>query len=98
MAKLSFSHEIIESRKNGRVQQEMIVTVDYDPSEDTVDEIEVHIYQGGKHLAEISKLLDKAEGSPLYTIIESINWRSIYADQKADNAERMAESFADNDY
>ncbi|MCC6448749.1 MAG: hypothetical protein IT215_08715 [Chitinophagaceae bacterium] len=89
MAKLTFSHEISEKRKFGQlvVNQTMVVSADYDPEDGGIDNIEVDIYQDGKHLAEISKLLDKAEGNPLITIIEAINWDELYAASKEEQCE-----------
>ncbi len=89
MAKLTFSHQITEKRKFGQlvVNQTMVVSADYDPEDGGIDNIEVDIYQEGKHVAEISKLLDKAEGNPLITIIEAINWGELYADSKAEPPE-----------
>ena len=77
--KLEHSHEITERRKNGVVSQTMTVRVDYDRKEDSISDIEVFITQGNVTL-EISKLLDKAEGDPLYQIIEAIDWQQLAAD------------------
>jgi hypothetical protein len=84
MARLTFSHKISERRNFGKtvVNQEMVIAVDYDPEEDSIDLVKVDVYQEGIHIAEISKLLDKAEGNPLTTMIEAINWQELYADQK----------------
>ncbi len=83
--KLSFTHGITERRLNGKlINQEMIVKCLYDYEEDSTDDIEVHIYQDGKHVAEISKLLGKAEGDPLSVMIEAINWQEVAANKKND--------------
>jgi len=89
MAKLTFSHQISEKRNFGKitVNQTMDVCADYNPEDGSIDNIEVHIYQEGKHIAEISKLLDKAEGNPLITIIEAINWDELYAASKEEKCE-----------
>jgi hypothetical protein len=82
MAKINFSHEITERRDHGRVvvNQEMVITVDFEPSNDSFEVEEVNLFQDGKHIAEISKLLDKAEGNPLQSILEAIDWAQVYAE------------------
>lgn len=83
MSTISFQHAITETRKGGTVNQTMIVQVDYYPEEDTFNVLSVNIYENGRFLADISKLLHKAEGNPLNTIVESINWGELYADEIA---------------
>lgn len=95
MAKLTFSHQISEKRKFGQlvVNQTMVVSADYNPEDGGIDNIEVDIYQDGKHVSEISKLLDKAEGNPLITIIEAINWDELYAASKCEDDNYLDEMF-----
>lgn len=84
--KLSFSHSVTERRKlGGTVNQEMIITVDYDPYENGISNPTVEIIQDGKVVCEISKLLDKAEGGPLVEMLEAIEWRTLYYDEKIDD-------------
>lgn len=80
---LHFQHDISEKRDFGRttVNQTMIINVDYNEGEDTYEVIGVDLYEGGVFKAEISKLLDKAEGSPLCMMLEAINWQSVYSDK-----------------
>lgn len=80
MMRLQFSHQVTEKRIFGKVtvKQEMVVSADYDRSDDSIDNVEVHLYENGSFVAEISKLLDKAEGNPLATMIEAINWNELY--------------------
>lgn len=65
--------------------QTMLVTVDYDNEQDTFTVKAVNIYQNGKFVVEISKLL---EGDPLGTLVNSINWLQVYHDLK-DTQERV---------
>ena len=76
---LTFKHCITEKRNFGKevVTQIMDVRVTYNPEDDTIDSPEVFIYQEGKVL-EVSTLLHKAEGNPLATMLEEINWREMY--------------------
>ena len=92
--KLSFSHQISERRLFGKVlvHQEMIVEVDYDHSDSSVDNIQVSLFENGKFVAEISKLLDKAEGSPLAAMIEAIDWPALYGEHKWDHEMQKAEA------
>lgn len=80
---LQFEHSITEKRDFGRttVNQSMVIRVDYNEGDDTYDIIGVDLYEGGVFKAEISKLLDKAEGSPLCVMLEAIEWSSLYADR-----------------
>lgn len=89
MAKLSYTHDITERRNFGKkiVNQQMEVVADYNPTDESLDIDAVNIYQDGAHVCEISKLLDKAEGNPLTTIIEAIDWRQLYIDQKSEAEE-----------
>lgn len=77
--KLTFTHTITEKRDFGKtvVTQHMDVTVEYDTSDDSISDPIVVITEGGCSM-EVSKLLDKAEGNPLNTILEAINWREVY--------------------
>lgn len=86
MAKLRFTHDITERRNFGKkvVNQQMEVVVDYDPSTHGIDIDSVNIYQDREMVIEISKLLDKAEGNPLTTIIEAIDWNQVYAEHRND--------------
>lgn len=88
MAKLTFTHEITERRNFGKtiVNQTMEIVADYDLSERSLDIEAVNIYQDGVFVAEVSKLLDKAEGNPLTTIIEAIDWDELAAEKKYDEA------------
>jgi hypothetical protein len=95
--KLEFSHETIVKTKSGNIRQEMVVSCDYD-RESGPDDVEVKIYQNGKFLAEISKLLDDAEGNPLTTIIEAIDWDELYVDKMADLHDRRQEDFEREEY
>lgn len=81
--KLYFTHSISEGRDFGTktVHQDMVISVDYDPVENSYQYPEVSILQDGKFLCEISKLLDKAEGGPLVEMLEAIDWRSLYYEQ-----------------
>lgn len=79
MVKLSFEHSF---RKKDGTNQTMVVTVDYDPVHDGIEDIEVDLYEGCVFKCEISDLLDKAEGNPLTTIIEAINWQEIHANSE----------------
>lgn len=89
--KLKFSHEIVERRLFGKVtvKQEMIIQVDYDG--ETIDNVEVLIYENGKYMGEISKLLDKAEGQPLAEMLEAIDWRQLYHEHKMEGLEYLNE-------
>lgn len=96
--KLTFSHQIIERRRFATVTQELFISVDYDPEEDSIGDIEVSIFQDRKFMVEVSKLLDKAEGNPLLAIVEAIDWRQLWAETKAEKAELRAESNRENGY
>lgn len=78
--KLKYSHQITEKRLFNKVvvNQEMIICVDYDG--ESYDNVEVLVYENGKYMGEISKLLDDAEGQPLVTMLEAINWDEMYSD------------------
>lgn len=84
MAKLTFTHWITERRDFGKktVTQRMDILVDYDPHTEDVEVDAVYIFEGSIKLAEISKLLDKAEGEPLYAMIEAIDWKKMYYEHK----------------
>lgn len=81
MPQVKFSHNISERRGSVCVNQEMVVTVNYDPFTEEVEIETVDVYQGGNHVCEISSLLDDAEGSPLSKIMEAIDWKEQYASQ-----------------
>jgi hypothetical protein len=80
MAKLTHSHQITEKRDFGKtvVNQLMQIEVDYNAEDESIEVLNVFIFQDGKFICEISKLLHKAEGSPLSAIIDSIEWAMIY--------------------
>lgn len=84
MAKLSFTHWITEKRDFGKktVNQRMDILVDYDPQTEDVEVDAVYIFEGSIKLAEISKLLDKAEGDPLYAMVNAIDWKQMYYEHK----------------
>lgn len=79
MIRKEYTHTIYEKRNNGKnvVKQLMVVSVLYDNEDGALDDIEVHLYENDRYVAEISKLLDKAEGCPLNTIIDSIDWSEL---------------------
>ncbi len=83
MAKLSYWHEITEKRNFGKtiVNQRMEIEVDYDHEENDFNVENVYIYEAGTKI-EVSKLLDKAEGSPLAAMLDAIEWKELYYDQK----------------
>lgn len=87
MAKLTHSTEITEKRNFGQitVEQSLDIEVDYDEKDHTFNIENVRLYENGKFVAEISKLLHKAPGSPLDTIIANIDWREIYLDWREEN-------------
>jgi hypothetical protein len=76
MAKLNFWHQT--------AKQQMLIEADYNPIDDHVQDIEVFILEDGKIIAEISKLLDDAEGDPLIAMIEAIDWREMYHDTQTE--------------
>lgn len=80
MAKLTHSHDIIEKRNFNKtlVAQTMEIEVDYNPEDESVEVLNVNIYENGVLVCEISKLLHKAEGFPLSAMIDSIEWPMIY--------------------
>ena len=80
--RLSYTHEIIEKRKGVNVRQEMEIVVNYEP--DDIEVVEVNIYQDGRKIGEISELLDKAEGDPLCTMLDAIDWDQLYYEKKND--------------
>ena len=80
--RLSYTHEIIEKRKGVNVRQEMEIVVNYEP--DDIEVVEVNIYQDGRKIGEISELLDKAEGDPLCTMLDAIDWYRLYYEKKND--------------
>lgn len=75
---LTHWHEITERRHPDVINQRMEVIVDYDPINDDIEVIKCDIYQDNYLVAEISSLLDKAEGEPLNTILNAIDWRELY--------------------
>ena len=83
--RLSHSHEIIEKRKGVNIRQEMEIVVNYEP--DDIEIVEVNIYQDGRKLGEISELLDKAEGDPLCTMLDAIEWDLMYYEKKTSREE-----------
>lgn len=56
----------------------MVISIDYQPSDDSFDSVQVEVYQDDQFMCEISDLLDKAEGYPLAAMIESIDWKDAY--------------------
>jgi hypothetical protein len=96
MTKLSFTHDITERRDFGQtvINQRMEVVVDYDPKERSIDDTAVYVSQGDIKI-EISKLLNKAEGNPLVTIIEAIDWEELYADQQYEKEQSRFENTAE---
>lgn len=86
MAKLTWTHQITQKKNFGQtvINQEMVLTVDYDPKELSIDVDKIEVFQNGVLVAEISKLLDNAEGDPLKAMIESIDWHQLYFETKAD--------------
>lgn len=82
MTKLTFTHEITEKRIIGKVCQVMNISCDYEPTEGAISNVSVCIYQEGKFVGEVSKLLEKAEGNPLLTMIEAIDWSELHSEKK----------------
>ena len=82
--KVSYQTNISEKRNSGSVivQQTMEIEVDYNDEDNTFAVEAVKLYQNGCYIAEISKLLDKCEGSPLASILESIDWGEVFYKQK----------------
>ena len=78
--KLTQSTTTLKKTLKGTITQDLVTTCEYDPYEQEIDQVEVHMYQDGKHLAEISDLLDDAEGDLLSLHLDSINWYEIYID------------------
>lgn len=80
MAKLTHSHNITEKRDFGKtvVNQSMEIKVDYNPQDESIEVLNVNISQNGVFICEISKLLHKAEGFPLQSMIDTIDWPMIY--------------------
>lgn len=70
-----------------QIDQEMIVSVDYNPRTEDAEIHEVTIYQEGKKVCEISTLLDKTAGSPLCAILDAIDWRAEYRQMKSEVAD-----------
>lgn len=81
--KLRQTTQITEKRDFGKtiVNQSLTIEVIYDTQEDSFEVENVYLIQGDIKL-EISKLLHKAEGNPLNTILENINWHEIYEGSK----------------
>lgn len=75
----------ITERPGGRnaelIFQSLEIFVIYDNLDQSVEVDSVYLNQNGQQLAEISKLLSRAEGNPLNAIIAAINWGEIYASQ-----------------
>lgn len=92
MAKLKHSTEITEKRSFGKmtIDQSLDIEVDYNEQEHTFNVENVRLYENGKFVAEISKLLYKAPGNPLNTILDSIDWKEIYLDYKEEQEERFS--------
>lgn len=82
--KLTHYTDISEKRDGGRtiVNQRLLIEVSYDPKENSFVVDHVWIIEQNCIKIEVSKLLHKAEGNPLNTILESIDWQSLYADYK----------------
>lgn len=62
------------------IHQKLIITVNYNIEEDTLDVLDVFLYQNGAYLGEISGIMHKAPGDPLSALVEAINWQEIYSD------------------
>jgi hypothetical protein len=86
---LSFMHSVVLNHKSGQSTQHLEIVVKYDQQDDSVDDVEVYVYENGKRLCEISTLLDKAEGCPLNKMLMAVNWREMARDKK--HAEPMAD-------
>lgn len=82
---LTWWHETVEVRKTGRIRQKLFIKVQYDG--ECITPISMELYEDGKYVAEISKLMDKAEGSPLNAMLDAINWDDLYADELASEEE-----------
>ena len=86
MSRLKWVHYSTKKTSKGNINQIMVVSCDYDYNDDygvgDISNIEVDIYQDGKYIAEISQLLDDAEGNPLAAMLESINWHELYHETK----------------
>lgn len=76
MAKLSYYQEVVKNSK----KQIIVIECDYDPADESVNDIEVHLFDDGKYIGEFSLLLDKADGDPLSAMIDAVNWRELYRD------------------
>ena len=84
---LTYFHEIIENRGTQRVKQSMLITVEYFIEDDTFEVQSVDVFENGRRICEISKLLDKAEGQPLSEMLNAINWREVYMSEKEQEVE-----------
>lgn len=97
MTKLSYWHDITEKREFGKVivNQRLEIKVDYEYENLHIEVTEVNLYQNGVFVAEISKLLDKAEGNPLNVMLENINWEDVYQDSKEESVVEKPSSVFD---
>lgn len=87
--KLKHTYYITEKRLFGKVtvNQEMVIQVDYDG--ETIDNVEVLLFENGKYKCEISKLLDEAK--VLDVILEAIDWNQLYHEHKMEGLEYLNE-------
>lgn len=87
MSKLSFAHSVIIKGNNGtRSEQQLEIVVDYNPYDDSIDDVEIYVSEHGRRVCEISKLLDKAEGDPLPDMLAAIDWRELWRDSRIGDA------------
>ncbi len=75
---VSIVHEITDGGKS-KVKQCLVVTVNFDVEDNSLDVHSVDLYENGAFKAEISNLLDTAPGSPLDAILDAVNWQEIYS-------------------
>ena len=80
--KLSHWTDITERRKDYVANQRLLVEVIYDPQEQSIVVENVWIIEQNCIKIEVSKLLDKAEGCPLATILDAIDWQDLYHDYR----------------
>ncbi|MBA3673468.1 MAG: hypothetical protein H0W75_00675 [Chitinophagaceae bacterium] len=97
VVKLKQITDITEKRDFGKsiVNQSLEIEVSYDSSDESFELEYVWLYQDGVRLAEISKLLHKAEGNPLEHTLSQIDWRELYLDfkQEQDNAFKQLDTY-----
>lgn len=89
---LTYYHQISERREGSTINQQMDITVDYSPQDESIKVRSVDVIQDGVKVCEISKLLDKAEGEPLHRMIESIDWLQIYLETRDELRKRDNEA------